>query len=115
MRKLENIVEELDLKILSRGPGLEEEVSSGCCCDLLSWVMANGKKNAVWITVQTHVNVIAVASLLDMAGVIIPSNMNVDEKTIEKAQEEGVTILSTPLNAFQLTGMLYNMGIGAEG
>lgn len=115
MRKLENIVEELDLKILSGGPGLEEEVSSGCCCDLLSWVMANGKKNAVWITVQTHVNVIAVASLLDMAGVIIPSNMNVDEKTIEKAQEEGVTILSTPLNAFQLTGMLYNMGIGAEG
>ncbi|HCS74106.1 MAG TPA: AraC family transcriptional regulator [Clostridiales bacterium] len=115
MKKLENIVEELELKILSRGHGLKSDVSSGCCCDLLSWVMANGKKDAVWITVQTHVNVIAVASLLDLAGVIIPSNMEVDKKTIEKAQEEGVTILSTHLNAFQLTGMLYNIGIGAEG
>ena len=115
MKKLKNIVEELDLKILSSGHGLEQEISSGCCCDLLSWVMANGKKNAIWITVQNHVNIIAVASLLDLAGVIIPSNMNVDVKTIEKAQEEGVTILSTPLHAFQLTGMLFNMGIRAEG
>lgn len=115
MRKLEHIVDELGLKALTRGHGLEQEVSSGCCCDLLSWVMANGKKNAIWITVQTHVNVIAVASLLDLAGVIIPSSMNVDEKTIEKAQDEGVTILSTHLDAFQLTGMLYNMGIRAEG
>ncbi|NLC44287.1 MAG: AraC family transcriptional regulator [Clostridiales bacterium] len=115
MKKLENIVEELDLRILSKRHGLEQEVSSACCCDLLSWVMANGKKNAIWITVQTHVNVIAVASLLDLAAVIIPSNMNVDEKTIEKAQDEGVTILSTHLDAFNLTGMLYNMGIRSEG
>ncbi len=115
MKKLENIVDELDLRILSKGHGLEQEVSSACCCDLLSWVMANGKKNGIWITVKTHVNVIAVASLLDLAAVIIPSNMNVDEKTIEKAQDEGVTILSTHLDAFNLTGMLYNMGIRSEG
>jgi predicted transcriptional regulator len=115
MKKLENIVAELDLEILSRGHGLQQEVSSACCCDLLSWVMANGKKNAIWITVQTHVNVIAVASLLELAGVIIPSNMKLDEKIIEKAQEEGVTILSTSLDAFRLSGLLYNMGIGAEG
>ena len=115
MKKLDSIAKELGLTILSPGSGLEREVSSGCCCDLLSWVMANGKKDAVWITVQIHLNVIAVASLLELSGVIIPSGMAVDEKTIQKAKEEDVTILSSDMDAFRLTGKLYQMGIGLEG
>ena len=87
-KTIEELIEELDLKILSEGSDLSREVISGCCCDLLSWVMAHGKKDSIWITVQAHVNVVAVASLLELAGVILPSGITMDEKTIEKAREE---------------------------
>ncbi len=50
----------------------DREVTCGYTCDLLSWVMAHGKAGMAWITVQTHMNVIAVASLMEMAAVIIP-------------------------------------------
>ena len=114
MTKLDEVVKELDLQVLSSGSGLDREVTSGYCCDLLSWVMANGKKDAVWITVQTHTNIIAVASLMELAGIIIPSGMSVDPKTIQKAEEEGVAILSSKLGAFELSGILYQMGIGSH-
>ena len=115
MRKLEELVRKLDLEIISEGGGLDREVLSGCCCDLLSWVMAHGKKGAIWVTVQAHVNVVAVASLLELAGVILPSGITMDEKAVEKAREEGITILSSKMDAFHLSGMLYKMGIGSEG
>ena len=85
--RLKDLIEKLDFKILSEGSDLNREVLSGCCCDLLSWVMANGKKNDIWITVQTHVNIVAVASLLELSGIIISSGLTVDKKTIEKAKD----------------------------
>ena len=49
----------------------ETPVSCGYTCDLLSWVMAHGTAGMAWVTVQTHMNVIAVASLMEMSAVII--------------------------------------------
>lgn len=88
MMKISDIVEKLNLKAISGSELLEREVSSGYCCDLLSWVMAHGEKNGLWITVQTHVNVVAIATLLEMACVIIPENIDVDKKVIEKVQRK---------------------------
>lgn len=64
-------------------------MSCGYTCDLLSWVMAHGKQGMAWITVQTHMNVIAVASLMEMAAVIIPEGIQMEEPSLEKAREEG--------------------------
>ncbi len=114
-KRLIELIKELDLKILSEGSNLNRAVKSGCCCDLLSWVMAHGRKDAIWITVQAHVNVIAVASLLELAGIILPSGITMDEETLKKAQKEGITILSSQMDAFELAGKLYMMGIGLEG
>ena len=112
---LKEIIEKLDLKVISEGSDLNRAVEYGCCCDLLSWVMAHGKKDAVWITVQAHINVVAVASLLELAGVILDTGVTREEKAIEKARrEEGITILSSELDAFELAGRLYEMGIGMK-
>ena len=54
------------------------EVCCGYTCDLLSWVMAHGKKGMAWITVQTHMNVIAVASLMEMSAVILPEGITME-------------------------------------
>lgn len=77
------------------------------CCDLLSWVMANGKENEAWITVQIHSNIVAVATLLDFSCVIIPESIEVDEEVVEKAKEEGLTIFSTALDAYGIFKVFY--------
>ena len=74
---------------------MSTEVSCGYTCDLLSWVMAHGKKGMAWITVQTHMNVIAVASLMEMSAVILPEGITMEGPSLEKAREEGVAVLHT--------------------
>lgn len=81
---------------------MDKDVSGIYYGDLLSWVMSHAKENEAWITVQTHVNIVAVASLLNLSGIIIPEGIKVDEETIEKANTMDVPIFSTQLNAYEI-------------
>lgn len=92
----------------------ERTLSSGFVCDLLSWVMAKGQKDMAWVTVQTHLNVIAVASLHDMACVILPDGIKMEEAVLDKAREEGIAVLSSPHAAFAICGMMYGQGLNAR-
>ena len=112
--KISDIVNNLPGKVVTGEEFLDREIKTAYCGDLLSRVMAHGPQNGLWITVQTHTNVIAVATLLEMACVIIPEDIPIDENTIEKAVEEEIVLISSPLSAFQLAGKLYEMGIGRE-
>ncbi|MDK2800961.1 MAG: hypothetical protein PWP27_1899 [Clostridiales bacterium] len=96
------LVQKLDAKILAGEEGLERQIKSGYICDLLSWVMSHAQKGNVWITVQSHVNIVAVALLTEVACIIIPENIEVDTLTITKANEEGIPILSSALNSYEL-------------
>ena len=98
--------------ILTNGTDTSRTVNEGYSCDLLSWVMAHGREGMAWITVQTHMNVIAVASLHDMSCVIIPEGIRVEQDVLDKAAEEGITVLSSELTAFDICGRLYAAGIG---
>ncbi|MDL2289292.1 hypothetical protein LJB83_00830 [Clostridia bacterium OttesenSCG-928-F22] len=89
----------------------EVEVSAGYAGDLLSWVMAKCPPGAAWITVQTHLNVIAVAVMLDLALLIIPDSIEMEQASIDKANEEGITVLSTPMSVFECCGVLYKNGL----
>ena len=110
---LKELAKELDLKLLTPDVSIEEiDVKAGYSCDLLSWVLAHGQAGMAWVTVMTHLNVIAVATLLDMACVIIPENIDVDAKTLEKATEEDVPVLSTDKTAYQIAGILFGCGLG---
>lgn len=96
-------------------PGTKgREVTCGIVCDLLSWVMARGQRGMAWVTVQTHLNVIAVASLHDMACVILPDGLQMEEAVLQKAGEEGILVLSSPLPAFEICGRLHAMGLKAR-
>ena len=89
----------------------DAEVTCGYTCDLLSWVMAHGKPGMAWITVQTHMNVIAVASLMEMAAVIIPEDIEMEEPSLAKAREEGICVLQSGKTAFELCAMMAEAGI----
>lgn len=91
----------------------ENEIKDGCSCDLLSWVMAKGSEGCAWVTVQTHMNVVAVASLHDMACIIWPESIEPDAASLAKADEEGIAVISTPLSSYQVCGIMYSFGVGA--
>jgi hypothetical protein len=105
----------LDARLLTEGLPTSREVKSGYVCDLLSWVMAKGQAGMAWITVQTHMNVVAVASLHEMACVILPDNITMDEGPLSKAAEEEIVVLTTPHSAYELCGRLHASGLKAPG
>ena len=84
---------------------------AGYACDLLSWVMAHGDEGMAWVTVQTHMNVVAVAVLADMACVILPENIDMEEDSLKKAEEEGLCVLKSPLTAYAICGRMAAAGV----
>ena len=75
--------------------------------------MAHGSDGMAWITVQTHMNVIAVASLHEMSCVIIPEGIAVEQEVLDKAAEEGIAVLGTQLDAYRICGKMAEAGVGA--
>ncbi|SHE96612.1 DRTGG domain-containing protein [Caloramator proteoclasticus] len=109
--KVKDIVDALNLKVLAGGDGLDREVKGVYTCDLLSWVMSHGKQNNAWITVQIHPNIIAVATLLEFSCVIIPENIEVEEATLNKANDEKIPVLQSNLNAYEICIELNKLGV----
>jgi hypothetical protein len=107
--KLREIAEKLQLQVLIGQDRLDTEVTGGYTSDLLSDVMANSQAGDLWITLQTHQNIIAVAKLKDLAGIIIVNSRQPDEDTLQKAKEENIPLLGTGEFAFRITGRLYGM------
>ena len=109
--KIKDIVEKLGMRVETTKEDLDREVKGGYASDLLSDVMANSKDGDIWITMQVHPNIIAVATLKDLAGIVIVQGRKPDKETIEKAQGENIPILVSDLQAFEIAGRLYQMGI----
>ncbi len=107
--KLKEIVEKLQLKVLTDLENLGVEVTGGYTSDLLSDVIANSKNSNLWITLQTHQNIIAVAKLRDLSGIIIVNNREPDEDTLQKAKEETVPLFGSKEMAFEVSGKLYGL------
>lgn len=107
--KLSDLVENLSLEVKSFKDGLQNEITGAYVSDLLSDVMANSKEGDVWITLQTHINIVAVASLKGIRGIIIVSGRQVEEAVLKKAEEEKVTVMIAPLSAFEIAGRIYQL------
>lgn len=99
--------------LLTKDSDTNKDVKSAYSCDLLSWVMSHGTADMALITIHTHLNVIAIATLLEMACVIIPEKIAVPQEVIEKATEENVCILQSEKTAYEICGMLYAGGLQA--
>jgi len=114
MISLSDIVDRLSLEVCAAEQKLNNEVMGGYASDLLSYVMARAKEGDVWVTMQSHANVVAVASLVNLAGVIITEGTRPEPATLEKANQEGIPILATRLTTYDVVGRLYELGVGSE-
>ena len=111
--KVQALMAALSAQNVVEGANLDAEVSCGYSCDLLSWVLGHGKPGMAWITVQSHMNVIAVAVLLEMACVILPEGVELEEASLKKAQEEDLPVLRSNQTAFALSAMMVAAGIAS--
>ncbi len=111
MISLKEVVEKLKVEPVSSIQSLDRQVAGGYASDLLSCVIKGAKKHSVWVTLQSHVNVVAVASLLGLAGVIITENNRPDRETLNRAENEGVVLMITPKSTYTVVGQLTTLGI----
>lgn len=112
--KLREIIEKLEFKVICGSDVLERNITGGYVSDLLSDVMANAKKGDIWITMQVHPNIVAVAVLKEIGGIVITGSRKPEPETIKKAEQEKIPIMTTGLPAFEVVGRLYKMGISGE-
>ncbi len=109
--KLNELCQRLSLQVLTAPGKLNTEVSGGYASDLLSWVMAKAQTGNVWITIQAHPNIVAVASLIGLSGIIVAEGVAPEPATLEKAELEGIPILTTSLAVYTVAGKLFELGV----
>lgn len=109
--KLTELIRELNLSVRSANGNLERQVAGGYAGDLLSDVLAHGREGDLWVTLQVHQNIVAIASMKSLAGIVLINGREPDQETIEKAEAENVVIMVSRMPAFELIGRLYNLGV----
>jgi hypothetical protein len=107
--QIETLARELNLKVRCAEGRLQREIKGGYVGDLLSDVMANSREGDIWVTRQVHQNIVAVASLKDLAGIILIQGSEPAHDTAAKANAEGMPILVTDLPAFEIVGKIYEL------
>jgi predicted transcriptional regulator len=109
--RLKELAAALDLEVRTGGNKLASEVRGGYASDLMSDVMAGAEAGDVWVTLQTHQNIVAVAAMKELAGIILIGGREPETETVRKAEARQVPILVSRLPAFELVGRLYQLGI----
>ncbi len=100
-----------ELKVFTPAVPLDREVGGGYASDLLSDVIGHARKGDLWVTMQVHPNIVAVAVLKELAAIVLVGGRTPAPETLAQAARESVPILGTGLTTFELCGRLYGMGI----
>lgn len=107
--KVRELVEKLNLTVLSGENGLDRDIDGCYVSDLLSDVMGNAEMGNVWVTLQTHKNVMAIASLKELACVVLVKDHQPSEDTVEQSNEECIPFLGTTMQTFEIVGKIYEL------
>jgi hypothetical protein len=112
---LQEIIKELNLEVITTPQDFSLiSPSCGYTSDLLSCVMAGAPHKSLWVTLQAHVNIVAVGALLELSAIVITENAKPDPETINRANQEGVVLLLTDKPSFYVVGKLWEMGLRCQ-
>ncbi len=109
--KLNEIIDKMELKTRTDSVLFDAEISGGYASDLLSNVMGQGEPGMIWVTMQGHQNIVAVASLIGLAAIVVAGDAPIEEDTLKKAVQNDVVVLSTEMSAYDTIGKMYELGI----
>ena len=109
--KLGDIIKELTLNVSVDAKNYDKEISFCYVSDLLSNVIGQAVEGSIWVTMQGHQNIVAIASLLSLPAIIVTGSSAIEPDTLKKSQENGITILETYMTTFETAGKLYQAGL----
>ena len=107
--KVKDLVDQLSLTVYCGEESLDNEVKGGYVSDLLSDVMGFASEGEVWVTLQTHKNVVAIASLKDLAAIVLVKGNKPEEDTLKQAAAENIPIHGTTEATFDIAGKIYQL------
>lgn len=107
--RLADIINRLSLDVLTQASDVDKDVTGGYCGDLLSHVLARSAPGNLWITIQHHSNVVAVAQVAGLAAVLIVDGRQPSDETIARAKDGGIILLGSPESAFEMAGRLHTL------
>lgn len=106
---VQELVDTLGLTVFCGKENLNREIKGGYTSDLLSDVMGHATEGQIWITLQTHKNVLAIASLKELSAILLVKGSTPEEDMLEQAVEEGIPVLGTSEQTFETTGKVYQL------
>jgi hypothetical protein len=107
--KLPTIIDALQLKVDTEGPDVAREVTGVYVSDLLSDVLAHAREGDIWITLQGHPNIVAVATIKDLCGIILVNGRIPETETLTKAQDENMPIFTSEESSYRVAGQLFQL------
>lgn len=107
--KVKDLVDQLGLTVYCGEQSLDNEIKGGYVSDLLSDVMGYAAEGEVWITLQTHKNIVAIASLKDLAAIVLVKGNKPEEDTLKQAIAEDIPVLGTTDSTFDIAGKIYQL------
>ena len=109
---LQEIIAKLNLTVLTASQDFNRITpQGGYASDLLSCVIAGAQPRNIWVTLQAHMNVVAVAALREVSAVILTENAQPEIDVIEKANEQNVILLASSEPSYQIVGKLWELGV----
>lgn len=103
--------ERLGLSVHAADGAIDSAITGAVVSDLLSYVMANGKRGNMWVTIQTHSNLVAVAALGGLSAIVIAGGFEPADDTVARAEEEGIPLLASADAAYTVAGKLWEIGV----
>ena len=98
---VQQLMESGRFESIAEGNALKKEISGPFCCDLLSVAMSSAPEGCAWVTVMANENTLAVASLMKVACIVLAGGMKLPERAIEKAIQQGITVLASNLPIYE--------------
>ena len=108
--KVSEIAERLSLKPVSQAD-ISREASGVYIGDLLSWVMGRAQSGDVWITIMSNINIVAVASLADVACIVLAEGVTLEQNVQQTAEQKGINIYTSEKTAYQLASALADLSL----
>lgn len=102
---VQNLAQTLEFESLCV-PAPDKQVQGAYAGDLLSWVMGNASEGNAFVTIMTNVNVVAVATLIDMSCIIFAEGVHVPDDVVQAAKDKNINLLVSPLPTYETCAKL---------
>ena len=106
---LENLIKQANFELLTGDP--HKEIHGCYIGDLLSLAMSKVQKDNIWITIQSNINIVAVASLTEAGCIVICEGFSPDNGVLERAKNENITLLKSDMSAYDIAKILFDNNI----